>query len=79
MQEEDTEPEPYISEKQMAQDGDILLLCTDGVTDMITEREIEGILGNKIIQNKAEVIIEKAIENGGKDNATALVVEVKDD
>ena len=36
-------------------------------------------LRNKIIQNKAEVIIEKAIENGGKDNATALVVEVKDD
>ena len=31
MQEEDIEPEPYISEKQNAQEGDLLLLCTDGI------------------------------------------------
>ena len=76
MQEEDIEPEPYISEKQNAQEGDLLLLCTDGITDMITEAEIEEILLDKMIQNKVEVIVDKAMENGGKDNITALIVEV---
>lgn len=76
MQEEDIEPEPYISEKQNAQEGDILLLCTDGITDMVTEAEIEEILLDKKVQNKAEIIVNRAMEKGGKDNITALVVEV---
>jgi serine/threonine protein phosphatase PrpC len=79
MQEEDIEPEPYISEKQNAQEGDLLLLCTDGVTDMITEAEIEEILLDKMIQNKAKIIVDRAMEKGGKDNITALIVEVKED
>ena len=78
MQEEDIEPEPYISEKQNAQEGDLLLLCTDGVTDMITEAEIEEILLDKMIQNKAKIIVDRAMEKGGKDNITALIVEVKE-
>ena len=52
------------------------MLCTDGITDMITEAEIEEILLDKMIQNKVEVIVDKAMENGGKDNITALIVEV---
>lgn len=78
MQEEDMEPEPYISEKENVQEGDILLLCTDGITDMLNETEIKQILGDDMIFNKAGVITEKAIENGGKDNATILIVEVID-
>lgn len=79
MQEEDIEPEPYISEKENAQEGDILLLCTDGITDMLSETEIEQVLGDKKILKKAEIIIKKVMENGGRDNATVLVIEVRND
>lgn len=78
IQEEDMEPEPYIAEKEKAQDGDILVLCTDGITDMLDESEMEKILRDKMIQDKAKVLVEKAVENGGRDNATVLVVEVRE-
>lgn len=58
------------------QEGDLLLLCTDGVTYMITETEIEEILIDKMIQNKVEIIVDRVMEKGGKDNITALVEEV---
>jgi len=46
---------------------------------MITEAEIEEILLDKMIQNKAKIIVDRAMEKGGKDNITALIVEVKED
>lgn len=54
--------------------GDIILMCTDGLTNMITEEEIFRIIkGNE--ENPSEELIKKANENGGLDNITAVIIK----
>lgn len=53
--------------------GDTLLVCTDGLTNMVSDEEIEQILENE--ENCAETLINRAIENGGKDNITAVIIK----
>jgi len=56
---------------------DILLLCSDGLTRMVTEPEIAGTLQAEINPTKAaERLIELANEGGGADNITVIVVRV---
>lgn len=52
------------------------LLCTDGLTDMITSKQIVEILKqNHPIEEKAQALIDAANEAGGKDNITVVLVE----
>lgn len=56
--------------------GDIILLCTDGLTNSISDREIEKIIkSNANFQLAVEKLIEKSNENGGKDNTTAIIFQ----
>lgn len=58
------------------EDGDRVLLCSDGLTSMVSDREVENILaGNGDIKIAAEKLVEKANEKGGKDNITVLLIE----
>lgn len=63
-----------------ANNGDVFLLCSDGITDMIEENKIENILKQKKSE-KAIVtdLINKAKENGGRDNITAMVLRINCD
>ncbi|MCK5822923.1 MAG: Stp1/IreP family PP2C-type Ser/Thr phosphatase [Bacteroidales bacterium] len=57
--------------------GDIFLICSDGLTDMINEKEITKILNNNKSLNKiSSNLIKAANKNGGKDNITAIVISV---
>ncbi len=57
--------------------GDLFLLCSDGLTDMIEDEPILGILTSGItLSRKADNLIEAALEAGGKDNVTVLLSEV---
>lgn len=60
-----------------AKDGDLFFLCSDGITDMLDDNEIENILKKKITE-KAMVneLIKKAMEKGGRDNITAMVLRI---
>jgi protein phosphatase len=59
------------------QPGDTLLLCTDGVSRMVTEEEIAStLLTSTSAQQAADRLIDLANENGGVDNSTAIVVHV---
>ncbi len=55
---------------------DILLMCSDGLSNMLTESEIKNMLisGEKP-DDVAENLIRRANENGGKDNITAIVIK----
>ncbi|MBC1557740.1 Stp1/IreP family PP2C-type Ser/Thr phosphatase [Listeria booriae] len=58
------------------QPKDQLLLCSDGLSNMLTEQEIEAILTSKrTLAEKADIFISKANANGGEDNITVLLLE----
>ena len=52
------------------------LICSDGLTDMCTDLEIENIL-KKYNENFAEHLVDLALKNGGRDNITCIVLEIK--
>src|SRR6201998_2636073 len=59
---------------------DVLLLCSDGLTRMVTEPEIAGALQAEMVPSAAaERLIALANENGGIDNVTVIVVGFEDD
>ena len=54
-----------------------LLLCSDGVTGMIEDKEIEEILESVADpRDAADSLVRAAVAAGGRDNATAIVVDV---
>lgn len=56
--------------------GDMLLLCSDGLTDMVSKAEITGILNNSEgLKEKCRQLITAANNNGGKDNITVALVK----
>jgi protein phosphatase len=56
------------------QDGDQLLLCTDGLTDMVREAEIATILSQTMAsQSKCQELVNAALAAGGKDNVTVVL------
>mgnify|MGYP000088421998 CR=1 FL=1 len=58
--------------------GDIFLLCSDGLTDMVEDSKISSILeGRDSVQLKVEALVESAKEAGGKDNITVVLSEIK--
>jgi len=55
--------------------GDMLLLCSDGLTDMVNASDITSILTqNLTLAQKTQALIEAANEAGGKDNITVVLV-----
>ncbi len=56
------------------QDGDIYLLCSDGLNDMVDDSETEQMLLNNATANR---LCEAAIEAGGYDNVSTLVLRVE--
>ncbi len=58
--------------------GDVLLLCSDGLTEMVPEDQIAGILEEDNGSERAcERLVGEANKRGGKDNITAIVAQVK--
>ncbi len=60
-----------------AWNGDIFVLCTDGLTDMVETQKMKEILDKDLPpQESAEKLVAEALANGGRDNVTALVVKI---
>ena len=54
--------------------GDRLLLCTDGLTDMVSEEDIASILAeNETPQNQCQKLVNAALAGGGRDNVTVII------
>lgn len=57
--------------------GDLFLLCSDGLTDMIEDEQIRDILSLPLeIGESAQKLIDAAMEMGGHDNVTVVLCEV---
>ena len=57
--------------------GDQYLLCSDGVTDMLTTLEIFEILqSTDTAESCVQSLVVAALEKGGKDNITAIICRI---
>lgn len=70
--------EPYFAQGKY-KDGDIYLICSDGLTDMVSNDEILGILSAEAHDTAADKLLKKALTNGGKDNITIIVCKIERD
>ncbi len=64
---------------EKAEASDVYLLCSDGLTDLVSDGLIESLLKNYTDLNQvASHLIETAKESGGHDNITLLLVRIND-
>lgn len=59
-------------------DGDVFLLCSDGLSNEISNEEILTVLTAAASGNASEELVELALARGGRDNITAVVVRAED-
>ena len=65
------------SDEQMLLPGDCLLICSDGLTRMVTDPEIAStLLTSNSAQEAADRLVELANENGGLDNVSVIVLHI---
>jgi PPM family protein phosphatase len=69
--------EPDVRRLQLT-DGDRLLLCTDGLTEMVDDATIAAVLGRPNSSAEAcRALIDLALDRGGKDNVTVVVADYR--
>jgi len=59
-------------------EGDFLVLCTDGLSGLVSDEELQRIVDQFVPQESVYHLVERANENGGQDNITAIVVQVQE-
>lgn len=59
-------------------EGDSLVLCTDGLSGLVSDEELVRIVDQFVPQESVYHLVERANENGGPDNITAIVVRVQE-
>jgi serine/threonine protein phosphatase PrpC len=68
---------PIDAAEHPLQPGDAIVLCTDGLTRMVSDEEIASVVAtHPAPQDVADRLVELANENGGTDNITVIVVRL---
>ncbi|MDO4489933.1 MAG: Stp1/IreP family PP2C-type Ser/Thr phosphatase [Lachnospiraceae bacterium] len=57
------------------EDGAMLLMCSDGLTNMVDDESIYDILKNTEHPGKAQALVDQANANGGKDNIAVVLID----
>jgi len=72
-------PELILDERgSNLRDGDIFLLCSDGLTKELSEREILDVLMNYEAEEATQELIDLSLEHGGRDNITVAFVRFEE-
>lgn len=59
------------------QDSDVILLCSDGLSNMLEDEDLEYIIKHSdSLEDAGETLVARANENGGNDNITVVLAEV---
>ena len=70
--------EPAVVQEEV-QTGDVYLLCSDGLTDMVDDEEILQYLGSDLsLTEKVKQLVQRAVDAGGRDNITVVLIEVEE-
>lgn len=68
---------PYFMPDIEPEENDVYLLCSDGLTDMLEDAQIETILARtERPKDAAQELVKTALEKGGRDNVTVVVLRV---
>jgi protein phosphatase len=59
--------------RHVLQDGDVVLVCTDGLTTMVPDEAIRDVVQSNPAQQACELLLEKALAAGGHDNITVVL------
>lgn len=73
---EELKIEPYVAVGEYHAD-DIYLICSDGLTDMVSVDVILHILKEEPFGKAADLLMRTALENGGRDNITLILCKVE--
>lgn len=70
--------EPEIKTFPVAE-GDVYLICSDGLNDMVEDEDIEMTLGALVANPRlaADQLVQMANDNGGRDNVSVVLIKVK--
>jgi len=68
--------DPYLAQGAY-NDEDVYLICSDGLTDMVTTEQITDVLASKPIEEANTELLERAISNGGRDNITIILCKIR--
>jgi len=71
-----TESIPVITSTEI-RENDKIVLCSDGLTNVVTDEEILEIVNQFDYVGAVSALIEKALENGGPDNITVIVADLQ--
>lgn len=59
-------------------DGDVLLLCSDGLSNLLDAEDITALLARGSCRKVVEALVDLALARGGRDNVSAVVVRAED-
>lgn len=72
----ESDQEARANQGMTLQNDDMLLLCSDGLTDLVGDDEIAAALYNQPAEEAAEYLIKLANSRGGHDNITLVIIQV---
>jgi serine/threonine protein phosphatase PrpC len=68
--------DPEVTEIEL-RSGDTFLLCTDGLSEEVSEARMAALLAGADIDTACQVMVREAYAAGGRDNITAVVVQCR--
>lgn len=68
---------PDVYEEQL-EGGDVIMLCSDGLSDMLRDREIEEIMGRVGYKDMGRLLMEEALRRGGRDDITIILARIRE-
>lgn len=72
--ESSVEPSVHVCD---VEDGDVFMMCSDGLSDMLSMKEMEEILNdNSVVEIATKKLVNKAKERGGFDNVTVVTIKI---
>ena len=73
---EESDAESEANQGALLQPNDRLLLCTDGLTDVVEDTEIQAILDHQPLEHAGQSLVDLANQRGGPDNITVIGIQM---
>ena len=73
---DENESQSYSNQGMILGNGDRLLLCSDGLTDLVSDDEILSITENHSLEESNKMLVDLANQRGGHDNITIIQLEM---